>query len=426
MAIPRNSLGAFLRQAKSSLKKAIDQKEKVTLVIGNESADLDSITSSILYAYIKSITHSTKSPATLHIPLLNIPKVDINLRPELLALLPHANIQQDHLITLDDLPDLANIKETLVPESTRWILVDHNALQGKLGAIYADRVVGVIDHHADEGKVPKDTGDEPRIITTSGSCTSLIVNHCREAWDSLSSGTSSTGAAQAQGDTLMEDEAVSSLWDAQVAQLALASVVIDTMNLEDEHKTTQHDKDAVKYLEAKINQCAKIGAQFDRSAFFKEINDAKKDLNSLSVEEILRKDYKQWTENGLNLGTSAVVQPISFLKSKINEDKNDDSFLPLLHTAKKFAQERDLCIFSIMTAYEAEDGNFAREVAVLAVDERGFIACKKFADSSSQKLQLDEEDADQSGEHWFHIWKQGNLSASRKQVAPLLREAMSG
>lgn len=388
--------------------------------------DLDSITSSIVYAYLKSITCSTKSPATLHIPLLNIPKVDINLRPELLALLPHANIQQDHLITLDDLPDLSDIKEVLVPESTRWILVDHNALQGELGAIYADRVVGVVDHHADEGKVPKETGEEPRIIETSGSCTSLIVNHCREAWDSLSAGTSSTGAAQAQGDTLMEDEAVTSLWDAQVAQLALASVVIDTMNLEDEHKTTQHDQDAVKYLEAKINQCAKIGAQFDRSAFFKEINNAKKDLGSLTLEEILRKDYKQWTENELNLGTSAVVQPISFLKSKINNDKSNTSYLTLLHAANKFAQERDLCIFSIMTAFETEDGNFAREVAVLAVDERGFDACKRFADSSSQKLQLNEADADENGKHWFHIWKQGNLSASRKQVAPLLREAMSG
>lgn len=44
MAIPRNSLGAFLRQAKSSLKKAIDHKEKVTLVIGNESAGLFPLT----------------------------------------------------------------------------------------------------------------------------------------------------------------------------------------------------------------------------------------------------------------------------------------------------------------------------------------------------------------------------------------------
>ena len=38
MTISRNSLGAFLKQAKASLKRAIDQKEKVTLVIGNESA----------------------------------------------------------------------------------------------------------------------------------------------------------------------------------------------------------------------------------------------------------------------------------------------------------------------------------------------------------------------------------------------------
>ncbi|THZ00106.1 DHH phosphoesterase [Aureobasidium pullulans] len=425
MAVPRNSLRAFLGQVKVNLQRAISKNEKVTLVIGNESADLDSITSSIVYAYLRSITSSAQSPATLHVPLLNIPKADINLRPELLALLPHANIEQDQLITLDDLPNLDDIKQILLPESTRWILVDHNALQGRLGAIYADRVVGVVDHHTDEGKVPKDTGSEPRLITTSGSCTSLVINHCREAWDRLSCGTSSTGAAQAQGDTLMEDEAVTSLWDAQVAQLALASVVIDTLNLQDEHKTTEHDERAVTYLEAKINQCAKIGGQFDRTKFFNKINDAKKDLSPLTFEEILRKDYKQWTENGLNLGTSAVVQPISFLKSKINKDSDSNDYKALLEASKKFAKERDLCVFSIMTAYEAENGGFARELAVLAVDDRGFAACKKFSDSSSEKLQLDGSDADEDGEHWFHVWKQGNLSCSRKQVAPLLREAMS-
>ncbi|KAI4757260.1 DHH phosphoesterase [Aureobasidium sp. EXF-3400] len=425
MAIPRNSLGAFLKQAKASLKRAIDQKEKVTLVIGNESADLDSITSSIVYAYLRSITHSTRSPATLHIPLLNIPKADINLRPELLTLLPHANISQDHLITLDDLPGLDSIKETLAPELTRWFLVDHNALQGKLGAIYADRVVGVIDHHADENKVPKETGDEPRVINTSGSCTSLIINHCRETWDNLSTGTSSTGAAHAQGDSLMEDEAVTSLWDAQVAQLALASVLIDTINLQDEHKTTQHDERAVTYLEAKINLCAKLAAQFDRTAFYDEINEAKRNLDSLTFEEILRKDYKQWTENGLNLGTSAVVQPITFLKRKINKDDSSTDYKPLLEAAKEFARERDLCVFSIMTGYESSEGKFARDLAVLAVDEKGIAICKKFSDEPSKKLQLEEVDADEGDGHWFHVWKQGNLSCSRKQVAPLLREAMS-
>lgn len=387
--------------------------------------DLDSITSSIVYAYLRSITHSTKSSSALHIPVLNIPKADIDLRPELLTLLPRANISKDHLITLDDLPDLGSIKETLAPELTRWFLVDHNALQGKLGAIYSDRVVGVIDHHADENRVPKDTGDEPRIIETSGSCTTLIVNHCREAWDNLSSGTSSTGAAQAQGDTLMEDEAVTSLWDAQVAQLALASVLIDTINLQDEHKTTELDERAVIYLEAKINRCAKLATQFDRGAFFDEIIEAKRNLDSLTLEEIFRKDYKQWTENGLVLGTSAVAQPIQFLKRKINDDNSSTDYKSLLEAAKKFARERDSCIFSIMCGYADEEGKLAKQLAVLAVDEKGVSICNKFRDDAIQKFQLEEVDADESDGQWFYVWQQRNLSPSRKQIAPLIREAMS-
>jgi exopolyphosphatase len=350
---------------------------------------------------------------------LNIPKADIRLRPELLTLLPHANIDSDHLITLDDLPDLSNIESLLSPHLTRWILVDHNALQGKLGAIYSGTVVGVVDHHADEGKVPRDTASEPRIITTSGSCTSLVINHCRAAWDKLALG------ASAQGDSSVEDEAVTSLWDAQVAQLALASVIIDTQNLKDKHKTTEHDEHATTYLEAKITSCRKISTQFDRTTFYDEINNAKQDLTRLTFEEILRKDYKKWTENGLDLGTSAVVQPISFLKTKINKDSNSVQYQALLEASKKFARERDLCVFSIMTAFQSEKGEFARELAVLAVDEKGFAICKKFAESSGQKLGLSDVDSEEASEHWFRAWKQGSLSSSRKQVAPLLREAMS-
>jgi len=387
--------------------------------------DLDSITSSIVYAYLRSITHSTQSSNALHIPVLNIPKADIDLRPELLTLLPHANISKEHLITLDDLPDLGSIKENLAPELTKWFLVDHNALQGKLGAIYSDRVVGVIDHHVDENKVPKDTGDEPRIIETSGSCTTLIINHCREAWDNLSSGTSSTGAAQAQGDTLMEDEAVTSLWDAQVAQLALASVLVDTINLGDKHKTTELDEQAVTYLEAKINLCAKLATLFDRSAFFDEIIEAKRNLDSLTLEEIFRKDYKQWTENGLILGTSAVAQPIQFLKRKINDDNNSTDYKSLLEAAKKFSRDRDMCIFSIMTGYADEEGKLAKQLAVLAVDEKGVSICNKFRDDAIEKFELEEVDTDESDGQWFHVWQQRKLGPSRKQIAPLIREAMS-
>jgi exopolyphosphatase len=38
MAVPRNSLRGFLAYAKTSLRNAIDSNQKITLVIGNESA----------------------------------------------------------------------------------------------------------------------------------------------------------------------------------------------------------------------------------------------------------------------------------------------------------------------------------------------------------------------------------------------------
>jgi len=38
LAAPRNSLRGFLAHAKSALRTAIEKNEKITLVIGNESA----------------------------------------------------------------------------------------------------------------------------------------------------------------------------------------------------------------------------------------------------------------------------------------------------------------------------------------------------------------------------------------------------
>ena len=117
----------------------------------------------------------------VYVPITNIPAADIQLRPEYLAVFKHANIESKHLITLDDLPALSDIESKLAPENTKWILVDHNALQGQLGKMYAERVAGVIDHHDDEKKVPEDTGEEPRIIEKSGSClcSALGCGYCQ-------------------------------------------------------------------------------------------------------------------------------------------------------------------------------------------------------------------------------------------------------
>lgn len=362
-------------------------------------------------------------------PLLNIPASDIRIRPELTALLPHANIESNHLITLDDLPPLASIAEQLKPELTRWILVDHNSLQGRLGEIYSQRVFGCIDHHVDERKVPERDEHDPRIITKTGSCTSLVVNHFRAAWDRLSGSASASNTAGGQGDADVgyDDNAVRRTWDAQVAKLALASVLIDTHNLTSVDKVEEHDRKAVRYLESEIFLAPRGGAQFDRKAFFDQLSEAKKSLDDLSLAEILRKDYKQWTEKGKNLGIASIVKPLSYLEKKCSAGR-------FLNELDAFAKEHDLAILSLMTTSTSDAGDFQRELLLRVVDPSCEAIAVKFQEAASQQLGLDDShdfevaeasSSSSSSSLPTRVWWQRELGKSRKQVAPLLREAMN-
>ncbi|KAH8641242.1 hypothetical protein IG631_04183 [Alternaria alternata] len=428
MAVPRNTLRGFLTHARGALRSAIETSQKITFVIGNESADLDSMSCSILYAYIRSMSPPKNAFSPVYVPITNIPAADIQLRPEYLAVFKHANIESKHLITLDDLPALSDIESKLAPENTKWILVDHNALQGQLGKMYAERVAGVIDHHDDEKKVPEDTGEEPRIIEKSGSCTSLIANYCRPSWDMASLSALSSGAAHAQGDSMSNDAAFVQRWDADIAQLSLASILIDTTDLNDENKTTEHDRKAVEYLEAKIMLCPQLAASFDRTSFYKEINAAKKDIGSLKLQDILRKDYKQWDQGGLKLGVSSVVKSIEFLQNKAGDEASAQTAEAFLAALKEFAKDRDLDMYSLMTTSTGSDGGFQRELLLWAFNDGAVSAAKNFATNSKDELGLEEwqnsDDIDNKRE-WRRTWWQRQVQHSRKRVAPLLREAMT-
>jgi exopolyphosphatase len=369
----------------------------------------------------------------LYVPITNIPASDIQLRPEYLAVFKHANIEPGHLITLDDLPPLSDIRHKLAPENTKWILVDHNALQGELGTIYHEQVAGVIDHHDEEGKVRKDTGDEPRIIEKSGSCTSLIANYCRPMWDELSEAALSSGAAHAQGESLSDDSAVVKRWDAAAAQLGLASILIDTANLRDENKTTEHDRKAVAYLEAKITTCPQLSTTFDRTTFYEEIDAAKRDIGALKLQDILRKDYKQWDQSNLKLGISSVVKNIDFLMKKAGDEASAQSASnAILETIDQFSKERELDLYTLMTTSTSSVGEFQREVLLWAFTERGTSAAKTFAIKSSDELGLEDwceipnlSDSSCNEGQWRKIWWQRQVQHSRKRVAPLLRDAMA-
>jgi exopolyphosphatase len=347
-------------------------------------ADLDSLCSALLVAYLRT----NSPPHKLHIPLCHIPRDDLTLRPEFTAVLKDAGSSPEDVLTLSELPDAEDLK----PDDTEWFLVDHNVMPGKLGQLYSNRIIGCIDHHADEGHVPK--GCEIRVIEQSGSCISLVVAHYATAWDALPP----------------------SETDRQLAHLALGPILIDTANLGDKNKTTAFDEDAVRHLEAKLESTG-----YDRTAFYTHVSDLKDDLSPLSLRDILRKDYKEWQGGGLKLGTSSAPQGFDSLVQKAGGADG------LLEALSKWGDEMEIDLVALMTGFKEGD-EFRRELLVWARTPKAVDVAVGFENECRAKLELDtwgdgKLDTDKKDE-WGRCWTQGKVENSRKQIAPLLRDAM--
>ena len=398
----------------------------LTEISNRTQTDLDSFISSLFYAYIRSTSPPTTAFSPVYIPLLNIPRSGIRLRLEFTAVCKHAAIQPSSLLTLDDLPQGA-----IKSDNVRWILVDHNKLTGGLEEVPSPHVVGVIDHHEDEGFVASSTDPEPRIVEKAGSCTSLVVRYCRSSWDTISSSSLSIGAAHGQGDGAINDSAFTQAWDAKVAKLALASILIDTSKLTAADKVEQADRDSVEYLEAKLMVSPTDAKSWDRKKYFKELQAAKKDVGDFTLDEILTKDYKQWTEKGMNLGVSSVVRDLEFLISKVDDGDPYGKDAAFTRVLESFMEKRNLAILAVMTKSKSKTGDFQRQLLLQARPDaqNAAMAC---AESAGKEIKLENLPLDDiemhtqssPGKMWRNAWWQRDLGASRKQVAPLLRRAM--
>ncbi|KAF3061098.1 Exopolyphosphatase [Daldinia childiae] len=402
---PQKTLQAFLATARAALTAPPSKRSAPLHFV----VDLDSLCSTLFLAYLR--THSP--PHILHIPLCHLPRDDLTLRPEFTSVLKHAAVTPDNVLTLTELPSGDN---GLKPEDTRWLLVDHNVMTGPLGQTYGSRVIGCVDHHDDEGKVPTDA--EPRVIEKCGSCMSLVVEQCSEAWEALAK--QDSGSKEAAH------------INAQLAYLALAPILIDTTNLGNKDKTTAHDERAVATAEAHIRAGSEsrgsgTGSGYDRNAFFAEVTALKEDVSYMSFRDIFRKDYKEWDEGQLKLGTSSVPQAFAFLVRKAG---GEEAFAKEL---EKWCEEKSIDIMAVLTTAK-DDGEFKRELLVWARGGLGVVnAVKAFAEKNGKdklglgtwgdgKLDLEED----GGSGWRRCWTQARVEHSRKQIAPMLREALKG
>ncbi|KOS20909.1 Exopolyphosphatase [Escovopsis weberi] len=423
---PRLSLKAFLSSARAALA-APPRSTPLTFVIGNESADLDSLCSAILCAYLRSHT----PPHALHIPLANLPRADLPLRTEMTAVLAHAGLTPSDLLTLSDLPDRFaphnNNNNSNNPDSRprpsedadagpepRWFLVDHNALTGALRR-FQPNVVGVIDHHVDEHATPASAA--PRIVEPCGSCASLVIAEYASTWERLSSAHEPLDGPQTEPEAGQGVDARAE--DERLASLGLAPILVDTINLTDASKTTAKDVAALEFLRGKTG-----GSALQTTAFYEDITAVKDDISALGLRDILRKDYKEWEEHGLRLGISAVVQNFDYLLAREATAAGGEG--AFLAAVEAWAAERGLDLASVMTVSSAGNpgDEFQRHLLVWGVTDGGSRAVRRFAHRVGAPLGLETWRQGMLDAEGRRVWRQMELTASRKQVAPLLREAL--
>lgn len=257
---------------------------------------------------------------------------------------------------------------------------------------------------------------------------SLVVEYCKPAWEELSK---LERSEEGNADTSPEE------WEAQLAHLALAPILVDTTNLTSKDKTTEWDREAVKFLEGRLSASSAAtaaaaaaaagsseGKGYERTAYFNHITSLKEEIAGLSYRDILRKDYKRWMDGGLAVGISTVVRGFDYLMTEIGDQKQFTEAL------KAWAKEQELDIAAVMTVSNP-DGKFTRELLVWAFNEGAVKVAKRFVDKNGgeEGLRLQtwgggKLDSEQGEAEWVRCWTQGRVDKSRKQVAPMLRDVM--
>ncbi|EJD51839.1 DHH phosphoesterase [Auricularia subglabra TFB-10046 SS5] len=270
---PAASSGAllqFLRSSKERYLQALRDgtagTQGWTVVMGNEAGDLDTLASSVAYAFL---AHSDQHP---FVALQQTPRGDLRLRPENIHALSLAGLgeaEHDALLCIDDLPT----DTPFPPPGTRFALVDHNAL-GAHFKVEGAKVVGIIDHHEDERAHASDEV-APRIVQVpTGSCSSLVANHFHSA-------SSSTTPPP------------------ELAGLLLSALLIDTDGLKAGGKAEAADHDAAAYLlpltQAQQQQQLKPGDSELIADLTRTLNAKKFDVEPLGTRDLLRRDYKEYS-----------------------------------------------------------------------------------------------------------------------------------
>lgn len=343
----------------------------LTVVLGNESGDLDSVVGSICLAYVLNSCPSLGFG--LAVPALNFDSRDLCLRMDVHNFLRSHGVEGEELLTADpDCQSLPNFIDVAKPD-VNLFLFDHNKLVD-VHKTCADRVVGILDHHKNEELYKSTTS--MRIIKEVGSASTLIGSLCREHNVSF-----------------------------PFPALLGAPIVIDCENFDlTRNRATEEDILIYKWLEESMNP--KVNA----TELFKQLKEWRTNIFSLSVEENLRRDYKCYVGERYLIGRSSI--PCSRQKFLQHYPEFGPLCLKFL-TAKK--------VEVLFLAFAGTDnGTHQRDLIIIGCEPtiEGFLA---FASNNSLFLEVEKNSIDRFMCVSFSLT---DTTMSRKKLAPLIRSTL--
>lgn len=348
-----------------NIKKNLSYNESMTVVVGNEAADLDSMASALMYAYYLNL----KDETVKSVPLINIPRADFKLRTEAVYLFEAAGVDMDELLFAEDV-DLNRLNEKNL---LSLVLVDHNKLSSAHSP-FLNSVTGVLDHHADEKSYPDGIFTDIRPV---GSASTIVGEFFLANAEEEISG--------------------------PIATLILGTILLDTVNLDPEAGRVT---DADKAVAEKIMAISGL----DRTQLFDKLQFEKFNVSSLGSYDLLRKDYKEWQMGPVKCGIGSVLLPV---EDWIEKDPE------IVSACDKYLKERELDVLFAMNAFTNPE--FTRQMVVYIPDENLRINTISFLEASDLGLgKIDGSSLKNSDVCAFY--NQANLGISRKKLQPIIKE----
>ncbi|CAH0602455.1 unnamed protein product [Chrysodeixis includens] len=363
----------------------------LTIVIGNESCDLDSAVSSIVYACFldwqynlikcKVCTNIYRDESVvvkddIFVPVLNVDRQDFELKTEVAYLLREKGINESHLVFRDD----HDLPKLLSKPKSKVVLVDHHVL-AKKDQYLAPYVTEIIDHRPLDQTGWHYKDDTRSTIWPVGSCTTLIAQRIKDLCTLLAKNVDFFNAHP---------------W---CNEMIHATIILDTVNFSKEvDKATPLDEEMILFLESLLKPADYKAL---RKKVLASLVAARSDVSRLSAAQLLRKDVK--TVNNI-LVPSFPILVKEFLER------------PGALEAVTEALDRHSCNIAVLLGMDLSKG-LQRDTAVYSPNnpEEAASLGKYLVEYSAPALRLTPAAHAHCG-----YYRQGNLAASRKQYMPAL------